>query len=168
MWRSYLSAALVFIPAVLGSDHACFICRANGEENNLELEYQFPGIKPPVCIRGITPTAMACPPKYKGCVTQYRGVNMVKACGEVAIDSCNIVNRVEYCYCKGRLCNRKDKAISELTVFEKEKPSDDEDLEEGSGSEPPINPGQTQLRSSSSENLYQHSSSLIAILIFAL
>lgn len=59
--------------------------------------------------------------------------NMVtRTCSNLDVETCQALNGVQYCYCRGQLCNVSSKSSNKP-------PPDDEDIGEGSGSEATLN-----------------------------
>lgn len=61
-----------FFPVVFTLQE-CYVCLWRSKSASPELEHQFPEERLPVCQRGILPPPKQCPPRYKGCLTQYSG-----------------------------------------------------------------------------------------------
>uniref|UniRef100_A0A0A9YR21 Activin receptor type-2B n=2 Tax=Lygus hesperus TaxID=30085 RepID=A0A0A9YR21_LYGHE len=131
---AYLPAAFAFLPVVL-SLQECYVClyQRAVRGSSTELEHQFPEESLPSCQRGTLPPPKQCPPRYKGCLTQYSGELVQRACGELNLTICQKANQVEYCYCEGNLCNHKDNELPKTTTEEPDPTSDDEDDDGGSG-----------------------------------
>ncbi|KAK9503222.1 hypothetical protein O3M35_011840 [Rhynocoris fuscipes] len=119
--------------AVVLGVQECYVCVGGEVEGSREVEHQFPKEHLPMCQRGHTPPAKQCPPRYKGCLTQYNDDRVTRMCGELGLTVCQEANNIKYCYCQGQLCNKEDRPVLLEPTDGAGVTSDDEDIPEGSG-----------------------------------
>ncbi|CAB3375573.1 Hypothetical predicted protein [Cloeon dipterum] len=76
------------------------------------IKTQFPNLNSvPSC--GSKAIILDCPyESQSGCLTQTKGKHMSKMCSNIPVQDCQVANGVEYCYCRGELCNKKKQAAS--------------------------------------------------------
>lgn len=53
-----------------------------------------------------------CPEDSAGCLTKFEAGSLLRTCARVGIEDCKEINGVNYCYCKGELCNTPDRKLA--------------------------------------------------------
>ncbi|KAF4516793.1 hypothetical protein B566_EDAN004632 [Ephemera danica] len=98
----------------------CSVCSTPGSAGISSLRQQFPDLEDtvPACGTGAgeeeQPLALMCPRNVEaGCLTQttLSGGQVSKMCSNIPVDDCKSANGVEYCYCRGEMCNVKSKPL---------------------------------------------------------
>ncbi|XP_059480946.1 uncharacterized protein LOC132199882 [Neocloeon triangulifer] len=101
---------ILTIPLVASpvSSLRCEICSSDEMRDGTALiKIQFPKLNiVPHC--GPKAQNLDCPYEAQsGCLTQTKGKHVSKMCSNIPVQDCQVANGVEYCYCRGEMCNKQ-------------------------------------------------------------